>query len=353
MAIAIILGIILISLSIGSLVFATVKLHVNPRSRVKVRDPKDLRAGIIGISAAVVLFIMFIFIPFSFHQVDSGEVAVVKHMGEAKEVKTAGVYFDFWVTEKYQKYDAKVQTLEFVAPSYSNDKQTMDITMTLQYQIKVDRVMDIAINYGSLDLLNSRIQSVVLERTKSELSKYSADQIIQDRAAISPEVTSVVSDAINENYYINILTVSLTNIDFSDAYEQSVEQTMISNQEVKKAEAEAQKALIEAENRVAVAEQEAAAKAAQAQGEADAIRIKAEAEAKAIQIKSLEVARMLGLTVVDEDGTETIKPNLTIEEATLISEYLKYIEYLEAWDGKLPDVVGDGSDFIFGISKKD
>lgn len=351
MAIAIILGIIFISLSLASATFGSVKLYANAHKRVK--DPKDFTKGIIGISAAIVLFIIFIFVPFSFHQIDSGEIAVVKHMGEVREVRTAGVYFDFWVTEKYQKYDAKVQTLEFVAPSYSNDKQTMDITMTLQYQIKADRVMDIAVNYGSLELLNSRIQSVVLERTKSELSKYSADQIIQDRAAISPEVTAVVSEAINENYYINILTVSLTNIDFSDAYEQSVEQTMISNQEVKKAEAEAQKALIEAENRAAVAEKEAEAKAAQARGEADAIRIKAEAEAKAIQIKSLEVARMFGLTVIDDDGTEIIKPDITLEEAKLISDYLKYIEYLEAWDGKLPDVMADGNDFIFGISSKD
>lgn len=294
----------------------------------------------------VFMVIIFLIVPFSIRTVKAGEVAVVKFLGEARETRTAGTYFDLWITQKYDVYDAKVQTLELVAPSYSNDKQTMDITMTVQYQIQTDRVKDIAINYGSLEQLNNRLQSVVLEKTKSELSKYNADQLIQDRATISPEVTTVISNALAQNYYVNILTVSLVNIDFSDAYEQSVEQTMITEQENIKAAAEAKKKLIEAENKIAVAEKEAAAKAAEAEGEAEAIRIKAEAEAEAIKIKSLEVASMLGLTIVDSQGNEVIKPNLTVDEAKLISEYLRYIEYLSKWDGKLPEVLTDGDSSV-------
>ena len=53
---------------------------------------------------------------------------------------------------------------------------------------------------------------------------------------------------------------------------------------------------------------------------------------------------MLGLTVVDaETSVESIKPDLTDAESQLIADYLKYMEYLATWDGKLPDVVADGS----------
>ena len=52
---------------------------------------------------------------------------------------------------------------------------------------------------------------------------------------------------------------------------------------------------------------------------------------------------MLGLTVTDQDGKVQIKPNLTSEEAKLISDYLQYIEYLAKWDGKLPEVLTDGN----------
>lgn len=334
-----IIGVLIAFLCLIVMAVAGVFAYKNKKSKVK----KPVVMTVIPICLIVVMAIVLLVVPFSIRTVKAGEIAVVKFLGEARETRTAGTYFDFWVTQKYDVYDAKVQTLELVAPSYSNDKQTMDITMTVQYQIQGDRVMDIAVNYGSLEQLNNRIQSVVLEKTKSELSKYNADQLIQDRATISPEVTNVIGTALGENYYVNILTVSLVNIDFSDAYEQSVEQTMISNQEVKKAEAEAQKALIEAQSKVAVAEQEAAAKAAEAQGEADAIKIKAEAEAEAIKIKSLEVASMLGLTIKDADGNEQIKPNLTADEAKLISDYLQYVEYLSKWDGKLPEVLTDGN----------
>ena len=68
----------------------------------------------------------------------------------------------------------------------------------------------------------------------------------------------------------------------------------------------------------------------------------AEAEAKALEIKSLEVAKMLGLTEVVNDK-EVIKQNLTDEEKQLIADYLKYMEYLATWDGKLPEVVTNGT----------
>lgn len=49
-----------------------------------------------------------------------------------------------------------------------------------------------------------------------------------------------------------------------------------------------------------------------------------------------------------EDGTQSMEYTIdfegkTAEEVSLITEYLKYIEYLSVWDGKLPStVITDG-----------
>jgi regulator of protease activity HflC (stomatin/prohibitin superfamily) len=289
-----------------------------------------------GVIVTIIGALLFIAIPFSFHTVDTGEVAVVKHLGKAKEVRTAGTHFDFWMTESYVRYDAKVQNVDIVTSAYSSDAQTMDVTMTLQYQIMSDKAMDIAKEYGSLDILQNRIQSIATERAKSVLSAYKADEIIADRATMSPMVEDAIKNAIGDKYFVNVSTVVLTNIDFTEAFEKAVEDKMIAEQSKLKAD-------YENEAKVAAAEAEAQVKLKAAQAEAEAKRLAAEGEANAIAIKSLEVARMLGLTVTEAEGVEMIKPNLTAQESQLIADYLKYMEYLATWDGKLPDVIADGS----------
>jgi regulator of protease activity HflC (stomatin/prohibitin superfamily) len=291
------------------------------------------------------MVILFIFLPWNFKTVDNGEIAVVKRLGEVVDVREPGMHTDFWMTKSYVRLDTKVRQVDITTASYSNDKQTMDITMTVQYQIKKDMAKEIVIHYGNLELLESRIQSVAIERTKAIMSAYTADSLIEQRNTISIAVATAVEEALGENYYIDITTVALTNIDFSDAYEQAVEQKMIATQEVERAKAEAEKAAEIAKGQLEVAKQEAEAKKVAAEADAKAKELAAEAEAKAIAIKSLEVARMLGLTVTI-DGEEMIKPDLSETEAQLIADYLKYMEYLATWDGELPDVVTDGSTVV-------
>ena len=305
-------------------------------------DDNNDKMAVGGGIICVLMVILFIFLPWNFKTVDNGEIAVVKRLGQVVDVREPGMHTDFWMTNSYIKLDTKVRQVDITTAAYSHDKQTMDIQMTVQYQIKKDKATDIVINYGTLEMLEARIQSVAIERMKSVLSNEDAVSIIETRGTISANVANAVEEAVGDNYYVDITTVALTNIDFSDTFEQSVEQSMVAKQEVERAKAEAEKAIAAAEGRVKVAEQEAKAKIEAAKAEAEAKRLAAEAEANAIAIKSLEVARMLGLTVTI-DGVEVIKPDLSDAEAQLIADYLKYIEYLATWDGELPEVVTDGS----------
>lgn len=343
MAIGSILGILFLVLVIVSVVVAC-NAFADDNNKV----------GVVSTLAGIGLAIAFIIVPFSFHTVDTGEVAVVKHLGEAKEVRTSGTYFDFWITEKYEKYDTKVRNIEIKSPAYSKDAQTMDLAITVQYQIIQDEVIDIAKNYGKLSVLKDRIKAIAIEKTKSVLSSYSAMEIIETRSAISPKVEKAIKDAVTGEYHVNITTVVLTNIDFSDAFEQIVESKMIAEQEKLKAQYEKETAIVNAEKELEVAKLAAQAKIEEAKANAEAQVEVARAEAAAIQLKSIEVARTLGFKIneevitEDETGETAIEYTIdftgkTAEEISVITDYLKYMEYLAKWDGKLPTVMTDGS----------
>ena len=265
----------------------------------------------IALILAIALIISFIFVPFSFHTVSSGEVAVVKHLGKIEDVKTPGTHFDLWATNKYIKYDTKVVSLETQTAAYSSDAQTMDIQMTIQYQINSDKVVDIATQYGKLSILENRINSIALEKTKSVLSSHKAMDIIANRASISPAVEEAIKEAVGEEYYVNIVAVVLTNIDFSDSFERAVEDKMIAEQAKLKADYENDTKVAKAE-----AEAEAELKAAQAKieiakAEAEALKIAAEAEAEA----NIIITNSITDQIIDK-------------------------AIADAWDGKLPAVVG-------------
>lgn len=303
MAIGIITGIILVAFAIVAGFIAVVCF-----------DDRNSAAGAISACVCVALILAFLIVPFSFHTVKTGEVAVVEHLGEAKEVKTAGTSWAFWMTNKYKYYDIKVRNADIETAAYSSDAQTMNIQMTVQYQAMSDKAMDIAKHYGSLKTLESRIQAIAIEKAKSVLSTYKAMDIIANRAAMSPAVEESINGIIGDEYFVDIVAVVITNIDFSDSFENAVEEKMIAEQSKLKAEYENQTKIAQAE-----AEAEAKLKAAQA-----AIDIaKAEAEAKKIAADGEAEANR----IISESLTDDILQKIMAE----------------AWDGKMPTVVGDAN----------
>jgi regulator of protease activity HflC (stomatin/prohibitin superfamily) len=318
---------------------------------------KMKKFSVVGAVILLAAIVCLVLIPGSFHTVEAGQVAVVKHLGEAKMVRTAGTYFDFWITEKYEFYDAKVQNMDIQTQAYSKDAQTMSISMNVQYKIDDAKVIDIANQYGTIDLLANRIESIATEKAKATLSSYSAMNIIETRSTISPLVEDTIKNAVNEEYCVDIVAVVLTNIDFSDAFEKTVEDKMIAEQEKLKAEYEKETAIVNAEKELEVAKLGAQAKIEKAKADAEAQIEVARAEAEAVKLKSIEVARALGFNIketeiTDDEGVvvaveyEIDFEGKTDEEIKLITEYLKYIEYLAKWNGELPGVVAGDSTSI-------
>ena len=134
--------------------------------------------------------------------------------------------------------------------------------------------------------------------------------IIANRASISPAVEDAIKEAVGEEYFVNVNTVVLTNIDFSDAFEQAVEDKMIAEQAKLKAE-------YENEKKVAQAEAEAAAKLKEAEAEIEIAKAQAEAKKIAAEAEA-EANRLL---------ENSLTPNVLHDK------------YLAKWNGVLPSVV--------------
>ena len=324
----------------------------------KTYKARELKLSVVAILVVLVGVVGMAIVPSSFHTVEAGEIAVVKHLGEARNVRTAGTYFDLWITEKYEYYDAKVQNMDISTQAYSKDAQTMNISMNVQYKIDESKVIEIANQYGTIDLLANRIESIAIEKTKATLSSYSAMNIIETRSTISPLVEETIKSAVNEEYCVEIVAVVLTNIDFSEAFEKTVEDKMIAEQEKLKAEYEKETAIVNAEKELEVAKLQAQAKIEKAKADAEAQIEVARAEAESVKLKSIEVARALGFVINEteiKDENDVITAveyeidfeGKSVEEIQLITEYLKYIEYLSKWNGELPDVItGDSASIM-------
>ena len=292
MAIGVITGILIFA----ALVVGVIFLAINFYNGYDSYDPNEAKPyykkGLIWTAISFVLMMMFILIPFSFHTVDATEVGVVKQLGKLVDEEPPGTYFDLWVTRKVTKIDSKVRTINLDTAAYSKDAQTMTYSMKIQYQILPDKARDIVSKYGTMEALEARLSSISDDRTKAVMGSYTAMDIIAKRSEMAPLVNQTISEAVGDSYFVKIVSVEIINIDFSDAFEQAVEDKMIAEQNQLKQQYENE------------------AKVAKSKADAEAKIIAAEAEAKANELL----------------------------EQTLTDKMLQK-QYLEKWDGKLPSVV--------------
>ncbi len=391
---------ILFFIVIGVSIFVLVAVNSNTKSKKGMVDltssaKQKKKINTIAGVALVASSLLVLLIPSSFHQVEAGEVAVVKTLGKVNGIRMPGTYFDFYLFNDYIYFDTTIQKLEIRTSSYSSDAQTMDIEMTVQYKIDPTKAENILTEYISLDSLSQRIEKVADDNAKSILSKYTAMKIIETRASISPEVQEAVKLAIDEKYYATVTAVNLTNIDFTDEFEKSVEDKVI-------AEQQKEAAITKAEQELEVAKLTAQAKIVEAEGNAESQKIIARASAEAMALKIVELAKSTGFnvnetylkkvetTVINKESQKQISSKTTEEETNvkpeesvnfvedettlttitttiaqtnysivydethtkedlkIVLEFVKYLEYLEKWNGELPTVVaGDkGVDII-------
>lgn len=204
--------------------------------------------------------------------VDVTEVGVVKTFGEISGTIDSGLNFINPLTQKVTMYDLRVHVRESSFASYTKDAQPLTASIEYQYALNPAFAEDVAREYGSYEILETKLGNVIEEKAKIVFAHYSAMPLLENRSNLSTEVAEEVK-TIEDLFHVTFTSVVVKDIDFSDAFEASVEAKMTAEQAALKAEQDKKTAIIQAEQKKEVAAIAAEAAIAQAKGEAEALEI--------------------------------------------------------------------------------
>ncbi|WP_421590912.1 prohibitin family protein [Shinella sp. M27] len=269
-----------------------------------------------GFAALVALSILF----GSWFTIDQGERGVILRYGAVAGTADPGLGFKLPLIDSVVRISVQSKAIVYEKmEAYSRDQQPADIRLSVNYRIPADRVETVYANYGGEDGLLSRlIERKVFEETKTVFGRFNAVTAIQERGRLNSEVAAAIQEGIAGPVLIE--SVQIENIDFSEAYEASIEQRMLAEVEVQRLRQNAEREKVQAEITVTQARAQADARRAEAQAQADAVRLAAQAESEAIKLRG-------------EAEAEAIKAR---GDALKDNPGLVSLTQAEKWDGQLP-----------------
>lgn len=247
----------------------------------------------------------------SFYTIDQGERGVVLNYGKFSKISEPGLHFKIPIRDKVVKIPVRTITDQMTKIfAYSADQQPAEMVISITLSIRPNGVGDL---YAQFTSPTQAYESAVVPRVKQSLKtvfgQFTAIRAVQHRAELNKEFMSAVTDSLAEFPYLDIQSVQIENIDFSDAYEQTIEDRMKAEVEVERFKQNLEREKVEAQIAVTRAQAQADSQVKAAEGEAKSITLKATAEADAIKKKS-----------------EALNANPSI---------INYMQ-VEKWDGKLP-----------------
>lgn len=179
-------------------------------------------------------------------------------------------------------------------------------------------------------IIDTDIKKLVEDRFNIEVTKVASTDLGVKKGDIITAVREYVVD------YFKDYGITITVLGLKEGI--SFENPAIQEALDKKFESEQDLVIQQNKNEANLAKAEAEAEAVKiaAKAEADALLTRAEAEAEAIRVKGEAEA------AVNKMLTESMS-----------EELLAMLKYYEAWDGKLPTIVGGESDLLLGIGTKE
>jgi regulator of protease activity HflC (stomatin/prohibitin superfamily) len=253
--------------------------------REYMQRKKMMRTGFTIGGAAVAGLIALTVLGGSWYTVDQGERGVILRNGAITGTADPGLGFKLPIVDTVVDIDVRTRAnLYENVMAYSRDQQTAGLNVSVNYRVPAGEVLNVYENYGSVDALRSRVlDRKVFDQTKNVFGQFNAVTAIQERARLVAEVQMAIQNAVQGPIIIE--SVQIENIDFSDAYENSIEQRMLAEVEVQKIQQNAEREKVQAEIKVIQAQADADARVAQATAEATAITLTGNAEAEAINAR--------------------------------------------------------------------
>ncbi len=271
-------------------------------------------AKLVGIGI-IILIIIGVVAAASVQIVDAGHRGVLLHWNAVDvTVPPLDEGLHFVVPFQDQVVNMEIRTLKFVkaTSSASKDLQTVSTEVTVNYHPGYESVNTLFKEVG-LDYQNRIIAPAVEEVVKQVTANYNAEELITKRPQVKSDIESEISVRLN-TYNIVTEVISITDFQFSALFSSAIESKVEAEQKAQKAENDLLRIEVEARQVATRAEGIARANVAQAQGEAEAIAV--------------------------------------INQA--LANNPEYLEWLktQAWDGKLPLVVGSGGTPFIQIPTK-
>jgi len=272
--------------------------------------------------------------------VPTGHTGILTTFGKVED-KTleAGMHFKYPFQE-IVCMDNRTQVARVELSAFSSDIQEVLVSYSMNYQIEKANAQKIYKDIG-VDYYNTVMAPRIQEVVKSVIAKYTAEDLIESRDALSLQITEALVSQLGA-YNIEVVSTSVEDIDFSDAFASSVEDKVVAEQALLKAQTEqAQKTMEEekaAEREKIKAEAEASVKEIQAEADAEVRKIEAAAEAE---------AKKLAADAAKYAGEKEAEANKALAES-LTEALIKYYEAL-GWNGELPDTVVSGTDTVLPV----
>ena len=261
-------------------------------------------AKLVGVGI-IILIIIGVVAAASVQIVDSGHRGVLLHWN-AVDVTAPPLDegLHFVVPFQDQVVNMEVRTLLFVkgTSAASKDLQTVTTEVTVNYAPNPETVNALYKEVG-LNYQNRIIAPAVEEVVKQVTANYNAEELITKRPLVKADIENEITKRLNV-YNINTQVISITDFQFSDLFSRAIESKVEAEQKALKAENDLRRIQVEALQSEAIAQGIAKANVAQANGEAEAIRV----------------------------------INIALSQNPYYLDWLK----TQAWDGKLPLVVGEG-----------
>lgn len=241
---------------------------------------------ILGGVAAFLSLIMLLSVVFgSWYTIDQGERGVITRNGAVVGVAEPGLHFKLPLVDDVHKLDMQTITRTYKQMiAYSRDQQPAEMRMSVTYRLLPTAAAEIYERYGSADGVAQRlVDPRVFSETKVVFGQFNAVTAIQERTRLIAEISTAIESSIDGPLVVE--SVQLENIDFSDAYEKSIEERMLAEVEVQRLRQNAEREKVQAQIVVTQATAKADAVRQAASAEAEAIRLRGDAEADAINAR--------------------------------------------------------------------
>lgn len=274
----------------------------------------------LGIGAFLGLFMLAVLWS-GIYTVDEGERVVLLRNGAFVETKDPGMHLKLPFIDSAVPISVRTNTLRYEnVAGYSKDQQSADMVVSINFHVLPGQVGELYSTYGSIDGVIAREITPKLHKgTKEVFGQFTAAEVVQNRKVFGDRVFENITSLLGSEKVI-IESVQVENIDFSNAYEQSVEQRMLAEVEVQKVKQNWEKEKVSADIKRTQAQAEADARLAQAEAIAKSTELQGNAEAAAINAKG-----------------KALRDNPDLVELTKA----------ERWNGELPTQMVPGSTVPF------